>query len=284
MKLIKKLLAVSLMTAMSLSFAACSNDDSGKDVKSDGNGPITSVNANNNSDDGVKVEYQDGALEKIDLYMGDGDDLPMENIMMGNVVTDKDGKIVTTKNKDKPVTTPYVPKTAVVTGTDAAGNNVTEISKIVETAAPDSKHVQKLKEEQALWMDLSKKSDFKFEGETLTYKFRIKQGVKVGEVSPIKITMADFSNYGNPNPTEIPATILDGSVTVGSVAQVNPSSANGFFISANDSAGMPGDEVDVVLSVKNNPGIVGFLIRFDYDENLLELVSKGAGSGFSAKS
>jgi hypothetical protein len=55
-------------------------------------------------------------------------------------------------------------------------------------------------------------------------------------------------------------------------------------MSANDAAGMPGDEVTINLSVKNNPGVIGFIIRFDYDENLLELVSKGAGEAFANKS
>jgi predicted small secreted protein len=281
MKLIKKLLAVSLMAAMSLSFAACSNDDKGSDVKSDG-GPVTGAAAA--TTDGIKVEYENGALEKIDLYMGGGDDLPIANIIAGNVVTDASGKIVTTTDANATTTAPYVPKTAIVTGTDAAGNSVTSISKVVETAPPDAQHVQKLKEEQAFWMDLSKKSDYTFEGDMLTYTFRIKQGVKMGEVSPIKITFADFANYGDPNPQKVVATLLDGSVTVGSVAKVSPSSADGFYMSANDAAGMPGDEVTINLSVKNNPGVIGFIIRFDYDENLLELVSKGAGEAFANKS
>lgn len=53
---------------------------------------------------------------------------------------------------------------------------------------------------------------------------------------------------------------------------------------ANDVMGLAGDEVEVVVALQNNPGIISLKLAIGYDSEVLELVGKTAGEAYSVMS
>ena len=53
-------------------------------------------------------------------------------------------------------------------------------------------------------------------------------------------------------------------------------------MSVSNESGNAGDEVTVVLDLKNNPGFVGVDIHLQYDSNVLEVVNTSSGKDFKA--
>ncbi|MGN0621618.1 MAG: cohesin domain-containing protein [Porcipelethomonas sp.] len=131
---------------------------------------------------------------------------------------------------------------------------------------------------QVFWMDLSKKKDFVFDGEYITATFKIKEDAPNGTY-PITIEWMDFANYEGKTISGM--TGVDGSVVVGSEAVPNSFKNGGNFeIMAENVSGNPGDTVTVKFDVKNNPGFVACLFRFGYNSDVLEFVKGKTGSDF----
>lgn len=131
---------------------------------------------------------------------------------------------------------------------------------------------------QAFWLDLSKESDYVFDGEYLVAEFKIKDNTADG-IYPVTLDWLDFCNW---NCDTIKFTGIDGAVIVGGEAvenKFNDDSAPQIMVS--NASGKPGETVKVAISLKNNPGIVSNLLRFSYNSDVLEYVGGGEGANFN---
>ena len=73
---------------------------------------------------------------------------------------------------------------------------------------------------------------------------------------------------------KIIALVLTMAMLFTAAATMNVFAANDPAFVVNNVSGKPGDTVEVVISVENNPGIIGAQIFISYDSNVLELTAK----------
>lgn len=176
-------------------------------------------------------------------------------------VTDANGEVVKDENGE--------PKTEVV--------NVTEAVEKTEPAE-DSSYKPNIDSAYIMWADISKWEDYVFNDEFFAVTFKVKDTAKDG-VYDIKITDGQFSCILNGGTTVVADNIMDGKVFVSTDAEAQPTVPDsGFSVYTDYVACKQGDEIVVRFSMKNNPGLVGMLIWFDYDKNALEIV-KGKAAG-----
>ena len=133
---------------------------------------------------------------------------------------------------------------------------------------------------QAYWMDLSEQADKVFNGEYLKAQFKIKETAQNG-IYPITIEKADFSNWGDPDPKTVKFVQIDGAIVVGGNAEENQftDSTEPQLLVSNVS-GNPGDTVTVIFKVKNNPGVVGNILNFSFNGDALEYLGGESGADF----
>ena len=81
---------------------------------------------------------------------------------------------------------------------------------------------------------------------------------------------------------KIIALVLTMAMLFTAAATMNVFAADGPAIVVNNVSGKPGDTVDVVISLENNPGIIGAKLYISYDSDVLELTAKPTpGDDFS---
>ena len=195
-------------------------------------------------------------------------------------VTDADGQPVTT--------------VAVVTDasgaavTDAAGSRVTEVVKVTtivtKPAASETPTTAAVKYESkqdgryAMWLDISKDENFFFEGDFLHIVFKVKDGIPDGDykvrISPDLSDVAGTAVY--------PSKVIDGTVRVnkGEIGDIDVSGESGMVFYGNNVACKQGDTIDCYINIKNNTGLVAFVIWFYFDSNALEFVSAEASGEY----
>ena len=196
-------------------------------------------------------------------------------------MTEPDGQPATDENGEQKTqvvnATVVVEKTQVVNVTDADGQIVTQVSNSTVTTAANS-YTPKQKSRYAMWLDISEDKNFFFEGQFLKYTFKVKDGIPDGDY---KIKLApDFSDVTG---TSVYADkVIDGVIRVnnGSVEKVDVASETGLIVYDDSVACKQGDTVDLYVSIKNNSGIVAFVMKLYYDGNALELVNNGAAGEF----
>ena len=133
---------------------------------------------------------------------------------------------------------------------------------------------------QGYWMDLSEQADKVFNGEYLKAQFKIKETAQNG-IYPITIEKADFSNWGDPNPQTVKFVQIDGAIVVGGSAEENQfTDSSEPQIMVSNVSGNPGDTVTVIFKIKNNPGVVGNILNFSYNGDALEYLGGESGADF----
>ena len=190
------------------------------------------------------------------------------------VVTDENGE----QHTEAVVVTRIVEKTRIVDKTDEKGQVVTQPAKNTQTTAANNGYTPKTKSRYAMWLDISEDENFFFEGEFLTYTFKVKEGIPDGDYK-IKIT-PDFSDVTG---TSVYADkVIDGTIRVnnGSIDAVNVASETGLTVYGDNIACKQGDTVDFNIYIKNNSGLVAFVMKTYYDGNALELVGNKAAGDF----
>jgi hypothetical protein len=191
------------------------------------------------------------------------------------VVTDENGE----QHTEAVVVTRIVEKTRIVDKTDEKGQIVTQPAKnTVTTAAPGNNYTPKTKSRYAMWLDISKDENFFFEGQFLKYTFKVKEGIPDGDYK-IKLT-PDFSDVTG---TSVYADkVFDGTIRVnnGSIDAANVASETGLIVYGDNVACKQGDTVDFYVNIKNNSGVVAFVMKTYYDGNALELIDNGAAGDF----
>lgn len=187
-------------------------------------------------------------------------------------VTDTQGTTVTQQG-GAAVTQPYIPPITTTATTEAGGSTTT-----TTTAQNNDTYTAMMETRQALWWNISRKSDYVFDGQFLKFNFKVKDSTKDGNYE-IRITHADFSNYAA---NTLDVKTQNGYITVGNATPVTPPAADGsgFLITASSAQAKPGDTVEIIMNMKNNPGFAGLDFQFQYDTNALEFVDGGYATDF----
>lgn len=185
------------------------------------------------------------------------------------------------------------PVTTAVIVTDAAGSTVTDDSgaavtsivnatTIVTKAASQTTTTARYESKQdgryAMWLDISKDENFYFEGDFLHIVFKVKNDAPDGDykirISPDLSDVAGTAVY--------PSKVIDGTVRVnkGTIEDVDVSGESGMVFYGNNVACKQGDTVDCYINIKNNTGLVAFVIWFYFDSNALDFVSAEASGEY----
>ncbi len=120
-----------------------------------------------------------------------------------------------------------------------------------------------------MWLDISKNKDYVFENEFVQLRFRVKDDAPDCE-TVIKYE-TDIANYKGMS--VYPNALLNSTVAVNTALQPRALLSDDIFsISGTNVSAVPGEEFSVYLSIKNNPGIVAFLVYFTYDSSVLDFI------------
>lgn len=293
MNTLKKTLAVLLCAAMTVPAFACgekidpANDDSSSVSDSDG------ANAENSSEGG-DAEGGADASSNDDSSEGANQAVIEDE---ANIVTDADGvqnhKITFEQMAEEtPVVTSrkaadgtvYIGKTDIngAAVTEAGGEAVTEVYTGVTNAAeyPDD-YEPSIKTYQAFWMDISERKDFVFDGDLLEFEVKIADDTPDG-VYPVEIYYTDFSNY-SANQDENGSVMKNvayrpGYICVNADEPAEEALGTAMTLTPETLSAKPGDTVRLRVRIDNNPGIVAFIVRMHYDENMMTILEAGAGA------
>ena len=174
--------------------------------------------------------------------------------------------------------------------TNAAGETVTETVKVTTvvkktekvtqttTTAPAAKYEPKQDGRYAMWLDISKDENFYFEGDFLHIVFKVKENIPDGDykfrISPDLSDVAGVAVH--------PSKVIDGTIRVnnGSIDPVDVSGETGMVFYGDNIACKQGDTIDYYMNIKNNTGLVAFVIWFYFDSNALEFVSAEASGEY----
>lgn len=131
--------------------------------------------------------------------------------------------------------------------------------------------------EYVMWLDISEKKDFVFNGETVTLTMNIKKDAPDG-VYPIVIN-SDLSDV-NGNPVRADKDI-SGSICINSDPEPFDADSTDDFVFYGDSVSCkPGDTVNFNINIANNPGLAAFALYMYYDSNAIEILYAEAAGEF----
>lgn len=207
-------------------------------------------NASNGGSNGNNAA--DGNSEVVTSYAAVTDD-------SGNKVVDDNGKVVT-----EVVTTP-------------SGNGGAVVDPNQNTAAP---YTEKLDTFQAYWMDMTKSQDIVFNGDMINVTFKVKETAPDGNYI-IHLSDSQYnSEFANWDAKALVPSVTNGCITVGDATPEAQTATNAsdFVLTADSVTAKQGDEVTVSFNIADNPGMVAFVLRFQYDCNALEIVNAEVGS------
>ena len=107
-----------------------------------------------------------------------------------------------------------------------------------------------------------------------TLKFKIRDGAPAGDTA-VTLRFKEYTVF-DWNEVDVPYTVQAGTVTV---KEPEPQQELRFAVSSAE--GAPGDEVNVTVSLQDNPGVAGIEFDVEYDETVLEwtAVTQGAYTG-----
>ena len=254
-RFIKQIIAVALVGAMALPTVACSKDESSNKLETS------------------NVSTDSNGMINFDLTLTPNPTLQPEQTTAPVVTTtvDANGDI-------------FVNKTDIngTTVTEDGGKPVTEVytGTTLATSYAEPNYQPKEQNYQALWLDMSKQADFVFDGQFLVFNAKIADNAPDG-IYPINIFHTDFANYAAKS---LNVTSNVGYVCVNATApKTEKTIGDSLTVSANTVSGKPGETVQIVFELDNNPGFVGFNFMFSYDGNAISIVDGGAGKDFATR-
>lgn len=203
----------------------------------------------------------------------------------GNKVVDDNGKVVT-----ELVTVPASQEgnhntennggSSSETTTVGGGNNAaTEGNQnVAEPYTPKTDNFQ------AYWMDMTQNKDIVFNGDFIDITFKVKETTPDGNYIVNLATPQHASEFANWDAKALVPAITNGCITVGSATPEAQTATNAsdFKLTAESLTANPGETVTMRIQIADNPGMVAFVLRLDYDSNALEIVDAQVGSDCEA--
>ncbi len=284
----KKLIAISAVIAMMLSFSACSDKGDSSSGSSAANN-IPDVKETLSSEEIDQLTKHSLSIEPFIPDTGVQQDEFEDDSNSDNNNADNNSSIDNNannnnnsnnnnnnNNNNSPGSNTVSPdKPNGVTIGNTGSNNVDIPQKTGLQVITGTKAVMK-----ASWMDLSEYKDHIFNGEYLTAEFKIKEDAVDG-IYPITLDWLDFPNW---DAEDVKFTGIDGAVIVGGDAEENKFNDNSDpQIMVSNVSGKAGDTVKVSFNVKNNPGVVANVLIFGFNGDALEYVSGGEGADFDGQ-
>ena len=177
----------------------------------------------------------------------------------------------------------YVAKTDIngQTAVNGNGETVTEPYKDAGKMEYQVNYTPEIKSYQALWLDISKKQDYVFDGNLLEFEVKVADDAPDG-IYPVEVYYTDFSNY-SANMDENAAVLKDvdkikGYIAVNKEAPETEKPGTKMAISCDSISVKPGDTARLSVRLDNNPGIVAFVVRMHYDGKIITINKAAAGS------
>ena len=292
-----RIAAILLVAAMGITMSACSDDsdvtsasggaevsDNGDTSGGDSDSSSAETNNDNNSNNNNENNNSETSAADPESSVEEATDDPLVQEVTfdwgNNTESVEQDPTEAPTESDPVIVTEYVTVTEAggQAATDDAGSVVTEV--VTQTqAATSAPYIPSMDKFRSYWLDMKKKNgayNKVFNGEFLVVTFKIKEGTPDGNY-PISLTEQDFVNWEE---EQLDVKTVDGHVTVGSAIQIPNGQAQPgqFTIQAMNAKGNVGDEVEVVFNVTDNPGLVGYIFNFQYDENAMEIVNARVGN------
>ncbi len=298
MNIKKKLIVLTAILTIFTSFAGCSDKDNSSETADAGNSSSVVDNANNveekdnndnnndDNDDNDEVVTQAETLSSEEYEAVAKHNLTIEPFVpeaeneiqqdpVENIVDSVGGDSNSTSTTDSNSETTAGSTTPVVADDDLGENNAD-----LPADTGLKVHNGTRTTMQAWWMDLSRNEDYLFNGEYLVAEFKIKDGTADG-IYPVTLDWLDFANW---DCKTVKFKAIDGAVVVGGEATENVfDDGTEPQVMVSNVEGKAGETVAVAINVKNNPGVVGNILRFSYNSDVLEFVSAGEGADFDGQ-
>ncbi|MBR6718489.1 MAG: hypothetical protein IKI77_09135 [Oscillospiraceae bacterium] len=296
MNKMKKLTAALLAVMVTLPVAACGEKI--ENSKTDSSSLSESQSADESSGAENSGESSEGAGDSSGAENGQAEDSSKNEAKQAdlqaaeeNVVYDEDGqrnqKLTFSENftDNTPVNAPfrgedgnyYVAKTDINGNIAVNGNGETQTEIVKEPGKIDYQvnYTPAIKSYQAFWLDISQKKDYVFDGNLLEYQIEVAPDAPDG-VYPVEIYYTDFSNYDAQSLKDVQT--ITGYVCVNKDAPAAEEVGDKMTLSAENISVKPGDTARMNIRIDNNPGIVAFVVRVHYDENIVTIKKAAAGS------
>ena len=150
--------------------------------------------------------------------------------------------------------------------TDANGAVVTEI--VTKTTEASGEYTSKTDSRYCMWLDISKDSDYVFNGDFIEVVFKLKDNIPNKDY-PVRFN-PDFASVAGKSVS--PDKVIQGNIRVGGdIEAQNVSSENGFVAYGDNVSAKAGDEVCYRINLKNNPGMAAMLVWVYFDSNAMEV-------------
>lgn len=279
-KMRKILITIGIICAMSVSFTACEKDSGSSKLNSFSSktGESSETSEKDKSIDLISKALQDGdIIFSFDgLTLLDGDE----------PTTQKDDGSSAGANNSSKADSGASNGGESNSGADSNSSGGNNSSNADSSSSGNSGEVVRpeYKDIQTLWFNSNLAGNISFDGEFLLFTFKIKDNAANGTY-PITFTKTDIADYGSATEKSslVDVKVIEGSVTVGGTAKKGETvSGSVFAMTASNESGNAGDQVTVVVDLKNNPGFAGVDIHLQYDSNVLEVVKTSSGKDFKA--
>ena len=265
----KKAIALAAVACVALTSAAsCSKKgaSSSSNNTSAGNSAATQ-DSGNNGPTIENIENASGAVVVTPFQTGSPADLANSGLTPPDTDIDLDSEDPQTKTTTQPAT--EIVEVTEANGekaTDANGKVVTQVVTKPTDAASD--YTSKTDSRYCLWIDISKDSDYIFNGDFIEVVFKIKDNIPNKDYA-VRFN-PDFSTIAGKSLT--PDSVIQGNIRVGGTIEAQDvSSMSGFVAYGDNVSAKPGDEVTYHINLKNNPGLAAMLVWVYYDSNAMEV-------------
>ncbi len=273
----KRIIAFVAICCVAITAIGCSNSDKSSKSGTEEeilNSPIEYETNENGAY--IKAPLQEVAPGVPGISVDDGVDIDAPDNVQGSTSKKEPATayVVATDSNNQPVTE-MVPVTDASGEkmTDADGQEVTEAVTVtevvtVEPTEPEEEYVSKTKKKYLYWMDISKNADFKFEGQFIKLKFKIKDDAPERDY-PVTINPDFAADSGVSLNNQV--RTLNGTIRVGGdIEEQDISSLGGIKLYADNVSAKPGESVECYLNIKDNPGMVAAIIWVSYDSNAMD--------------
>ena len=265
----KKAIALAAVACVAVTSAAsCSKKEAGS---SSNNGTSAGSNsssqaASNNMPTLENIENASGAVVVTPFQTGSPADIANLGLTAPNGI-DLDSDDPQTKSTTQAAT--EVVEVTQANGekvTDANGAVVTEI--VTKTTEASGEYTSKTDSRYCMWLDISKDSDYVFNGDFIEVVFKLKDNIPNKDY-PVRFN-PDFASVAGKSVS--PDKVIQGNIRVGGdIEEQNVSSETGFVAYGDNVSAKPGDEITYHINLKNNPGLAAMLVWVYFDTNAMEV-------------
>ena len=265
----KKAIALAAVACVAITSAA---SRSKKGASSSNSG--TSAGSNSSSQSSANggptlenIENASGAVVITPFQTGSPADLANTGLTPPDTDIDLDSDDPQTKTTTQPAT--EIVEVTEANGekaTDANGAVVTQV--VTKPTEASSDYKSKTDSRYCMWIDISKDSDYVFNGDFIEVVFKLKDNIPNKDY-PVRFN-PDFSTIAGKSIS--PDSVIQGNIRVGgNIDDQDVSSETGFVAYGDNVSAKAGDEVTYHINLKNNPGLAAMLVWVYYDSNAMEV-------------